>query len=369
MSRFLEKVNPTVAGRVRTLPAFSAGRAIVLAVSLAALGVGPASAGKFGLGRPALPQEIAAWDLDVAPDGSGLPAGAGDVLTGEEVFAEKCASCHGDFAEGVGNWPKLAGGWDTLDHDDPVKTVGSYWPHLTSVWDYINRSMPFGDAQSLTADEVYAVTAYILYSNDLVDEDFTLTEQNLLEISLPNRTGFVVDDRLAAEQHFWTDAPCMNNCKDTVEITMRARALDVTPSEPQVAALESAAEDVASKSAADTAEAPPISPVPDPQLVAAGEKVFRKCKACHQVGPEAKSRSGPALNGIVGAPAAQASGFRYSKAMKTAAAEGLVWDTGSLSAFLAKPKAFLKGTKMSFAGLRKSEDVTAVIAYLQSQAE
>ena len=114
----------------------------------------PAIADTFGLGRAALPEEIAAWDKDVRPDGTGLPAGSGDVLTGEEVFADQCAVCHGDFAEGVDNWPKLAGGADTLADDDPLKTVGSYWPYLSTTWDYVNRSMPFGNAQSLKADEV-----------------------------------------------------------------------------------------------------------------------------------------------------------------------------------------------------------------------
>lgn len=351
MSRFLE-----------ARPDLKAGRYIAVTATLVCLAALPASAGKFGLGRPALPEEIAAWDVDVPPDGSGLPEGSGDVLTGEEIFAEKCAACHGDFAEGVGNWPKLAGGWDTLDHDDPVKTVGSYWPHATSVWDYINRSMPFGAAQTLSADEVYAVTAYILYSNDLVDDDFTLTDQNILEVRMPNREGFVVDDRQEAERHFWTDTPCMENCKTTVEITMRARTLDVTPETPSAAQPETAA-----PLQRDAAKA--LEPVPDPELVAAGEKVFRKCKACHQVGKGAQSRSGPALNDVVGAPVAQVEGFRYSKAMSAAAADGLVWDEETLGTFLAKPKAFLKGTKMSFAGLRKAEDIAAVIAYLKAQSD
>ena len=126
----------------------------------------PSFADTLGLGRVALPEEIAAWDLDVSPDGTGLPVGSGNVLVGEEVFADKCASCHGDFAEGVDNWPKLAGGAGTLDHEDPLKTVGSYWPYLSTTWDYVNRSMPFGDAQSLSPDEVYAIVAYIIYSND-----------------------------------------------------------------------------------------------------------------------------------------------------------------------------------------------------------
>ena len=206
-------------------------RNLVIGSLLAATAMtGPVLAGNYGLGRPALPEEIAAWDLDVRPDGTGLPPGSGDVLTGEEVFADKCGICHGDFAEGVDNWPKLAGGMDTLDHEDPLKTVGSYWPYLSTTWDYVNRSMPFGDAQSLNADEVYAIVAYILYSNDLVDEEFVLSNETFLDVEMPNRDGFIIDDRRTAEAHF-VGEPCMSACKETVKVTMRAAVLDVTPEE------------------------------------------------------------------------------------------------------------------------------------------
>ena len=100
--------------------------------------------GKFGLGRFATKNELAAWDKDISPDGTGLPVGSGDAIDGEEIFSERCAFCHGDFAEGLDNWPELAGGLDTLADEDPVKTVGSYWPYLSTTWDYVKRSMPFG---------------------------------------------------------------------------------------------------------------------------------------------------------------------------------------------------------------------------------
>ena len=188
-----------------------------------------ALAEKLGLGRAALPAEVAAWDLDINALGEGLPFGSGDALVGEEIFSEKCAACHGDFAEGIDNWPKLAGGVDTLDHEDPLKTVGSYWPYLTTAYDYIKRSMPYGNAGSLTDDEVYAIVAYILYSNDLIEDNFVLSDDNFLAFEMPNAKGFVVDDRGTTEYAIWSDVPCMKNCKDTVEITMRALVLDVTP--------------------------------------------------------------------------------------------------------------------------------------------
>ena len=339
-----------------------------IAASLAMIG-GSAHAEGFGLGREALPEEVAAWNLDVSPDGTGLPAGSGDVFTGEEIFVDQCAVCHGDFAEGLGNWPKLAGGEDTLDRDDPVKTVGSYWPYLSTTWDYVNRSMPYGNAQTLEPDEVYAIVAYILYSNYLVDDDFVLSNDTFADVEMPNADGFFVDDRAKTEYEQWSDEPCMENCKGSVEVTMRAMVLDVTPGGEDEAAAEdtTVSDDPTADDIADTAE--DQTDVLDPQLVAAGEKVFRQCKACHQVGDGAKNRVGPILNGIVGHPAGQVEGFKYSNALNDMADDGLVWDEENLKAFLADPRGFVKGTKMSFAGLRKDEDMDAITAYLASFAK
>ncbi len=189
-----------------------------------------AFAGKLNLGREATPEEIAAWDIDVRPDGQGLPDGQGSVTKGEEIFSEKCASCHGDFAEGVDRWPELSGGQDSLAGEDPKKTIGSYWPYLSTVFDYINRSMPFGDAQSLEPEEVYAVTAFLLHMNDIVDADFVLSKDNFSSIRMPNENNFIEDSRpdtpMISEQK-----PCMTDCKPVVEITKRALVLDVTPDE------------------------------------------------------------------------------------------------------------------------------------------
>lgn len=329
-------------------------------------------AGEYGLGRPALPEEIAAWDVKVMPDGRGLPEGSGDVWTGDEVFGEHCAVCHGDFAEGIGNWPKLAGGADTLDRDDPLKTVGSYWPYLSTVFDYVNRSMPFGNAQSLTPDEVYAIVAYILYSNNLVEDDFELSHKNFMDVELPNAGGFIVDDRAVTEYAIWHGEPCMENCKESVEITMHATVLDVTPDEQTATEETSAAEPVAVAVAEpETAAEPEAAPAAevatiDPALIAEGEKVFKKCSACHQVGEGATNRVGPVLNGVMGRSAGSVEGFKYSDALQTVAADGLVWTDETLTAFLANPRGYMKGTKMSFAGLKKDEDLAAISAYLSS---
>ena len=106
--------------------------------------------GVFGLGREATQDEIAAWDIDVRPDGTGLPESSGTVAKGEVLFSGNCAVCHGDFGEGVGRWPVLAGGHDTLTEDRPEKTIGSYWPYLSTVYDYVRRAMPYGNARSLS---------------------------------------------------------------------------------------------------------------------------------------------------------------------------------------------------------------------------
>jgi len=321
---------------------------------------------KLGLGRAALPEEIKAWDIDVRPDGRGLPEGRGDALVGEEVFANQCASCHGDFAEGVDNWPVLAGGFDTLADKDPVKTVGSYWPYLSTVWDYVNRSMPFGGAQTLSEDEVYAIVAYILYSNDLIDEDFELSHENFADFKMYNEGGFVIDDRATTEYPQWSGEPCMTDCKEAVEVTMRASVLDVTPEETSNADATVA---VAEPSAPEPEKVEEVVAAVDAELLKAGERVFKKCKACHAVGPKAKNKSGPVLNGIMGATMGSVEKFKYSKVFKTAAEQGRVWDEAGMIEFLKKPKAFMKGTKMGFAGLKKQKDLDAILVYLAEQGK
>jgi len=182
-----------------------------------------------GIGRIATNDEVTAWDTDVRPDGLGLREGAGTVIEGEEIFTDLCATCHGDFGEGVGRWPPLAGGFDTLDSDRPMKTVGSFWPYLSTTYDYIYRAMPYGDAGTLTPDQTYALTAYILYLNDFVeDEDFELSHTNFLDIPLNNQDNFYPDDRDTTEYPLFRDA-CMTACKPNAEITKHASGKDVTP--------------------------------------------------------------------------------------------------------------------------------------------
>jgi cytochrome c len=185
---------------------------------------------KLGLGRPALPEEIQAWDIDVRPDGQGLPKGKGTAKQGDEIFQEKCAICHGEFGQGVGRWPVLAGGLGTLKADRPDKTIGSFWPTATTAFDYIKRAMPLGDARSLTDDQIYALVAYILSMSDVIkDENLELNETNLAAIKMPNAGGFYDDDRDVSEKHFWKSEPCMKNCRPEPKVIGRAMAVDVTP--------------------------------------------------------------------------------------------------------------------------------------------
>jgi cytochrome c2 len=320
-----------------------------------------APAGGFGLGRDALIDEVAAWDIDVRPDGKGLPVGSGDVWTGEEVFVEKCSACHGDFGEAVGRWPVLAGGIDTLTDDDPVKTIGSYWPYLSTVYDYINRAMPFGEAQSLEPDEIYAITAYLLYVNDLADDDFVLSNETFTDVVMPNQDNFFLDDRATTELIMFSGEACMENCKDSVEITMHASILDVTPQsadddEPAVEVVEQA----------PVAEEAAVATGLDPELIAAGEGAFRQCKSCHAVGDGAKNKTGPQLNNLIGRTMGSVEGFRYSRVFGEAADAGTLWDADNLAAFLADPRGTMSGTKMSFRGVSDPAEIDALIAYLQS---
>ena len=203
--------------------------AVLAAASLFTLSA-VTEAGQFDLGREALPEEVAAWDIDVRPDGQGLPEGSGTVEEGEQLFTDNCAACHGDFGEGIDRWPVLAGGQDTLAGQNPVKTVGSYWPYLSTVYDYINRAMPFGYAQSLEPDQVYAITAYILYLNDLMGYEDSLSKQSFTTVVMPNEENFF-DDPRPDVPGLAQGEPCMSDCKESVEILNRARILDVTPEE------------------------------------------------------------------------------------------------------------------------------------------
>jgi S-disulfanyl-L-cysteine oxidoreductase SoxD len=167
--------------------------AAAAAVVLAACASQPAGKGeapKFG--TLASPEEVARYDISIPPNGAGLPKGAGTAREGAKVYEQKCQACHG--AKGAGKpADALVGGQGTLGSKAPLRTVGSYWPYATTLFDYVRRAMPITAPLSLSDDEVYAVSAYLLYLNGIVGEDASMNAQTLPQVKMPNRDGFVSD--------------------------------------------------------------------------------------------------------------------------------------------------------------------------------
>ncbi len=142
-------------------------------------------------GQPIATADIAPWDISIGPDGAGLPPGRGTAAQGEAVYAAKCQACHGEKGAGGPN-DALVGGIGSLAPDKaPVKTVGSYWPYAPTLFDYVRRAMPFQEPKSLTADELYAVSAYILNLNGIIETNDVLDAQSLPKVKMPNRDGFI----------------------------------------------------------------------------------------------------------------------------------------------------------------------------------
>tara|TARA_R110001592_G_scaffold51615_1_gene158630 strand:- start:2072 stop:3142 length:1071 start_codon:yes stop_codon:yes gene_type:complete len=348
----------------RNLTLTAAATAGLLALSAAS---GHAADRKFPqLGAPATPEQIQAWDIDVRPDGLGAPPGSGTAAKGEKVYIQKCAACHGDFGEARGRYPVLVGGHGTMKDDRPEKTVGSYWPYASTIFDYIKRAMPFGEAQTLTNDEVYALTAFLLNMNDVVDSSFVLDASNIGKIEMPNAKNFFDDPRPDA-QVVKMAALCMKDCKAEVKVLGRAKVIDVTPDKGGAAA-KAAAEQAAKAEPAQVAAS--AAPAGDPE---AGKKVFRKCASCHVI-DSAANKLGPSLKGILGRTAGSVDGFKYSKAFQAANDMGLKWTDDVLKAFVADPKDFVKDkigadkgrTRMAFPGLRKEQDVEDLLAFMKA---
>jgi len=177
-------------GRTGRLAAFA------VALTLSAL---PATAQspKHGVGRAPTVEEIKAWDISIAPDGSGLPAGQGSVQEGAKVYQARCQECHGAEAKG-GDEAALVGGHGTLASAKPLKTSTGYWPYATTLFDYTRRAMPFKDPGILSDSQVYAVVAYLLALDGIIAEDAVMTAATLPKVKMPNRDGFVRDPRPAA---------------------------------------------------------------------------------------------------------------------------------------------------------------------------
>jgi mono/diheme cytochrome c family protein len=166
--------------------------ALTIGATLIALACTGARAESPDLGRAVTPDEIAAWDISIEPSGAGLPAGSGTARAGAAIFAAKCAGCHGETGGGKPN-DQLVGG--SLAATPPVKTVGSYWPYATTLFDYIRRAMPLPESKLLKDEEVYALAAFILAQNKVIGEDDVMDARTLPQVKMPNREGFVRFER------------------------------------------------------------------------------------------------------------------------------------------------------------------------------
>ena len=166
------------------------------------------AAGHSGIGRAPTAEEIRAWDIDIAPDGAGLPQGSGSVEQGKALFAQRCAACHGAAGEGS-TADMLVGGVGSLAAKSAKRTIGSYWPYSTTIFDYVRRAMPFDKPGSLTADEIYALSAWLLHANGIVVADAVMDAQTLPAVRMPNRDGFIEAD---TKPDFIAER-CMQACK------------------------------------------------------------------------------------------------------------------------------------------------------------
>jgi S-disulfanyl-L-cysteine oxidoreductase SoxD len=195
-----------------------------LALSGAAFAAPP---GFYGYGTPATADQIAGWDIDARPDGVGLPPGSGSAEKGANVYAEQCTPCHGTFGEGEGRYPKLAGGEGTLTGERPEPSVGSYWPFAVTLFDYINRAMPFQAPHSLSSDDVYALTAYVLHINNIVANNFIADRDSLPKVKMPNHDNFIWQD----PRPDTSAKGCMKDCADpkSVKIESTAEGKGLTP--------------------------------------------------------------------------------------------------------------------------------------------
>src|SRR5436190_4688119 len=174
----------------RALVAGGAGVLVIVATALSS----DAQLPTYGLGRTPTAEQIKAWDVTIPWDGAGLPPGSGTAALGKAIFTERCASCHGENGQDP-KYGALVGGRGTLNTAKPVLTIGSFWAHAPTLWSYINRAQPIDEPGSLTLEQVYAVTAYLLHLNGIIGEDDVMDARTLPQVRMPNREGFVLDPR------------------------------------------------------------------------------------------------------------------------------------------------------------------------------
>jgi len=240
------------------------------------------AAQKYGFGKPATPGEIAGWDIDVRPDGRGLPPGRGSVEQGQAIYDEKCASCHGTFGES-NSYMQLAGGVGSLGSDQPVRSTASKLNQATTLWDYIRRAMPFAAPQTLTPDEVYALTAYVLNLDNIVPAGTVLDQDSLPKVEMPNLSGLTTAHGLMRVdgKPDTANVACMRDCVATTrpasEIPAYARGShgDLSQQRREMGAIAGAPTPGATVASANAMSAGAVS----------GVALARRlgCTACHSV--------------------------------------------------------------------------------------
>ncbi len=205
---------------------FSWARLFAVAGAVLPMAAFAADAPHYGFGTTPTPAQIEGWAIAVRPDGQGLPPGSGSVHDGDDLFSALCSTCHGTFGEGAGRYPRIAGE-GKLTGDRPEQTVASYWPYATTLFDYINRAMPFPTPHVLPPDQVYAITAYVLNLNGLVDDNFVADAKSLPQVKMPNVNGFIWKDP-RPDTH---DAACMSNCRapGDIKVVSTAEGKSLTP--------------------------------------------------------------------------------------------------------------------------------------------
>jgi mono/diheme cytochrome c family protein len=162
----------------------------LIALGALALGAGAAMAAGPNLGKPIAPADIAAWDISIQPDGTGLPPGGGTPAQGAKIYAQKCVACHGENGKGANNAPLVGGA--PIANMDSTRTIANFWPYPTTVFDYIRRAMPWPQPRSLTDNEAYALTAYILAENKIIGQNDSMNAETLPRVRMPNRDGFII---------------------------------------------------------------------------------------------------------------------------------------------------------------------------------
>lgn len=252
---------------------------------------------RYGFGTPISPADIAPWNIDVnGLTGAGLPPGSGSVAQGSRIWESKCSACHGDFGEGAGRYPVIAGGRGTLKDEVPQKTVGSFWPYAPTLFDYIRRAMPFPAPESLSNDEVYALTAYVLNLNDIVPKTAVMDAKTLAAVRMPNRNGFI------KAKPDTKNVACMRACKPLpVKITSDLVNLHVTPSEREVGDVGSTIELNA------TGTPPPLGASAAPpaavKFAQVGPIIAQRCTVCHSAKPTAAGFTSAPMGIVFDSPA------------------------------------------------------------------